>query len=464
MKIQTKIALLFSLLTASFIALLSLLAYYFASQHAFQDFYRRLDIRAIIAAKAAFEEGESDTRAYEEIRLKHLEKLPTEEEYFLRVDDEGLVVPNPKYTLPLPENFYREVIQDRYGTFRHGNRFYTGILYTGHVGRYVVIVSATNEYSEAYTHNLRNIFFVGTSVSVLVAFTVGMLFSKQVLAPIRRITTKVQNISSTNLHLRLDTQDGTDEIAQLASTFNNMLDRLETSFESQKNFISNASHELGTPLTAIIGEAEYALRKSRDDEAYRHSIKVMLDEANRLKHITVSLLSLAQTGFDGKKLNWERIRIDELLFAVFSTIHNIHAESQIHIDHKLFPEDESLLTIEGNQQLLHMAFGNIILNACKYSDNRPVSVAVGASDREVIVSVADQGIGIPENELKYIYDPFFRASNTRNYKGYGIGLPLSRNIIRLHQGQLTVSAQEGKGTQVQIRLPIASEYIPQPTM
>src|SRR5688572_7128253 len=119
MKIQTKIALLFSLLTASFIALLSLLAYYFASQHAFQDFYRRLDIRAIIAAKAAFEESESDTRTYEEIRQKHLEKFPTEEEYFLPVDDEGMVISNPKYTLPLPPGFYRDVIKDRYGTFRH---------------------------------------------------------------------------------------------------------------------------------------------------------------------------------------------------------------------------------------------------------------------------------------------------------------------------------------------------------
>jgi signal transduction histidine kinase len=94
-----------------------------------------------------------------------------------------------------------------------------------------------------------------------------------------------------------------------------------------------------------------------------------------------------------------------------------------------------------------------VSNACKYSDNRPVILSIGTSEQEVVIVVKDSGIGIPEEELKYIYDPFFRASNTRNYEGYGIGLPLTRNIMRLHQGTIKVSSRVGVGTTVQLTFP-----------
>jgi signal transduction histidine kinase len=112
------------------------------------------------------------------------------------------------------------------------------------------------------------------------------------------------------------------------------------------------------------------------------------------------------------------------------------------------------LKVKGNEQLLHLALSNIISNACKYSNNNVVNVSIGASDQNVFVIVKDNGIGIPDNELKYIYDPFFRASNTLKYEGYGIGLPLTRNIIRLHNGEIIVSSIVGQGTTVQINLPI----------
>ncbi|MBP1652745.1 MAG: histidine kinase, partial [Bacteroidetes bacterium] len=219
----------------------------------------------------------------------------------------------------------------------------------------------------------------------------------------------------------------------------NMLDRLETAFETQNNFVSNASHELGTPLTAIIGEAELALNKQRSDAEYRQSIQVILGEAERLEHITKSLLRLAQTGFGGKGQQRERIRVDELIFSVKDTI------DQINPDNKVL----------GDAQLLHLAFSNIVQNACKYSDNHPVSVALAATDTNIILLIQDQGIGIPASELPFIYDPFFRASNTSGYKGYGIGLPLSRNIIRLHGGNIIVNSQQGKGTEIRITLPVA---------
>src|SRR5690606_8702812 len=115
---------------------------------------------------------------------------------------------------------------------------------------------------------------------------------------------------------------------------------------------------------------------------------------------------------------------------------------KISLDFSLLPESPVKLKIKGNEQLLHLAISNILVNGCKYSDKRTVQLALGASDKEVIIVVKDKGIGIPNNELKYIYDPYFRASNTSNYEGYGIGLPLTRNIIRMHNGTLNVFSIE----------------------
>jgi signal transduction histidine kinase len=267
------------------------------------------------------------------------------------------------------------------------------------------------------------------------------------------MTQKVKDINTENLHLRLGISNNTDEINDLARTFNNMLDRLETSFESQNNFVSNASHELSTPLTSIIGEAELALQKERSAERYKEAMKIILHDAERLKAIIQSLLSLAQTGFDGKKQQLVTLRADEVILSAKRAVDRIYPDNRVRIDYSLLPENEEKLKIQGNENLLTLAITNIILNACKYSENKEVVVGIGSSDTNLIIFIKDSGIGIPEDELRYIYDPFFRASNTGRVKGYGIGLPLARNIIRIHKGILKVNSVVNQGTQVEIFLP-----------
>lgn len=278
--------------------------------------------------------------------------------------------------------------------------------------------------------------------------------SKRLINPIKVITEEVNLIGTENLHVSLDVSDNEDELTQLIRTFNNMLDRLETSFETQKNFISNASHELNTPLTSIIGEADVALARDRSAEEYVDALQQILKEAEKLYKKTKALLYLAQTGFNGKVLVFDKVRIDQLIFDVHKTINRIHPDNKIVIDFSLLPENPEMLKIKGNEQLLHLALSNILLNSYKYSSNQSVKVSLGLSENQVILVVTDSGIGIPKDELQYIYDPFFRASNTRNFEGYGIGLPLTRNIIKIHKGELNVYSVQNEGTIVEIKLPV----------
>lgn len=433
------------------ITLISGSVYYLTIKYSFTDFYKRLEIRAVVAARYQLNQEQDETLAFQEVKDTHLETLPEEREYIITVLPNTDLVAEAQ-RLELPSELVLQIAKEGQGNFKRGNTFYAGITH-GEKPKHIVIYSADNYYVSHHLMYLRNISIVAVIFTSLLALMVSIQFSKQVFNPVKAITERVRDISSTHLHLRLKTTVENDEINELASTFNNMLDRLETSFETQNNFISNASHELGTPLTAIIGEADLALSRPRKPEEYVETLKVVMQQAERLDEITKSLLLLARTGFDGYRQKFEMVRVDQLLWEAKATFDKIHPENQLSIDLDLMPDDQKKLKISGNEHLLQLAFTNVLANACKYSQNKVVKVSIGASENRVILAVQDNGIGIPENELQYIYDPFFRASNTLEFEGYGIGMPLTRNIVRMHSGEIEVRSEEGKGTTVRLSFP-----------
>ncbi len=408
-----------------------------------------------MTAKAELDHEEASQAVMQEVRKLHLEKLPEEKEYFFEVKP-GFTFESEAKKLDLPHSFFTSLLQDGEATHQNGDIFFTGIRYSGKVGDYLVIVSAANYHSAHYLRYLRYVLAVGIATASIFVLFVSFVFSRQVFTPVKEITDRVKEISSQSLHLRLESGRVNDEISELEGTFNNMLDRLETAFETQNNFISNASHELSTPLTTIIGEADVTLSKIRTQQEYVTSLSTILSEAERLEKITKSLLFLAQTGFDGKTLKFDKVRVDQLLWDVKSTIDKINPKNKVQINTSLMPENPEQLKIKGNEQLLHLALINLISNACKYSNNRPVIFSIGISGENVILAIKDVGIGIPESELKFIYDPFFRASNASEFEGYGIGLPLARNIVRLHAGEITVISKEKEGTTVQVIFPLGN--------
>lgn len=454
MRTKTKISIYFTLIFIVILTVFSGSIYYFAIRYSFNDFYKRLEIRAVVAAKALLEEDETDASVFEEVRKEHLEKLPNENEYFIKVKS-GSDFSEESKSLGVPAEFLQEIYTENLADFRQKNTFYAGIFYQDNEGDYIVIVSAENKYSTQHFADLRSIFLFVLLFTIIFVLTIASLFSRYVLTPVKKITSKVRDISTRNLHLRLDSKGSNDEVSELANTFNDMLDRLETSFETQKNFVSNASHELRTPLTSIIGEADLALTKPRTQEEYIRTIQTISYEAAKLDDITKNLLFLAQTGFGGIKQTFSEVRIDEIIWSAKKTIDEINPKNQVRIDLSMLPENEEKIKIEGIDNLLHLAFTNIIGNGCKYSENKPVNVAVASTDDKVIIIIKDEGIGIPEKDMPHIYDPFFRASNTYKFEGYGIGLPLARNIIRLHKGELHVTSVEGQGTVIQVSFPIA---------
>jgi signal transduction histidine kinase len=454
MRTHFKVALLLFASNLLIVLLFGGAIYYLLNEYSYVDFYKRLETRATITAKYNLERNNLTIAAIQTIREQHLEKLPQEKEYLFEINtNSNLYKMAEKYQLPI--QFLTTIWENNKANLKIDNTLYTGIKYNKEGKRYLVIVSADNYYASHHLSFLRNILLGGIFFIILLIVYQSLYFSKHIFAPIKHITDNVKQISSDNIHLRLEETDNNNEIGELTSTFNDLLNRIETAFETQKNFISNASHELGTPLTAIIGEADVALIKERSAAEYQETLQKILQQAERLDQITKSLLFLAQTGYEGKKIIFEVLRADELIWEVKGTIDKLNPPNEIIVDFSLFPDDPKKLKIKGNKQLLHLAIANVLNNACKYSHNKPVSLSIAASNQQVVIIIKDQGVGIPEDDIPFIYDPFYRASNTHFFKGYGIGLPLARNIIKQHNGLLSVSSILHTGTTVQIKLPLA---------
>lgn len=426
--------------------------YYSFSNFAFEDFYKRLELRAGTIATMQLGEPEESLKVKETYE-NFLENLPKQKYYILPVENNQIVGEIPQ---EVPSKVVRNTLKNKAFNYNNADLFYSGLIYEdAKKNKYVVVVSAENYF---YTHHiiyLRNLLITSLVFSLLLIFVISHFVLRTLIRPVKSIIKDVNKIGSENLHLRLEVSDAKhkDPISELKYTFNDMLNRIETSFETQKNFISNASHELNTPLTSIIGEADLILSKERSIPEYEKALTNILLEAEKLEEKTKALLFLARTGYTENTKRFDKVRVDELLMEVQQNLSRVNKNLKIKMDFSLLPESPEKLKIKGNEQLLHLAISNIISNASKYSDNNEVYLALGATEQSVVIIIKDKGIGIPESEMPYIFDPYFRASNTFNYEGYGIGLPLSRNIIKMHNGELLIKSVEKSGTTVQIILP-----------
>lgn len=449
---QTKTMVLLMLVFTVIILLFSGLVYFSIVNFSHQRFYELLKIRTTTIIQ--IEKSKDNLDIPENYILNGLndEELPMERDYVFAVPTDTNFR-KISQEIHIPDSFFKSIVRKGESNYNDKEFYYIGQTFRHDDKNYIAIASAKNHYVVYYLGFLKRTLITCIVLSLFFSMIFSFYLSKTLFKPILKITGKVKDISSENLHLRLEPQPDNKELNELIGTFNDMLNRIETSFETQNHLIGNVSHELRTPLTSIMGEADVALSISRTNDEYKETLGIILDEAEKLDRKIKALLMIAQTGFDGKIQKMDKVRIDQLLWDVIETLRRIDARNNIFLDISMLPDNPKKLKVQGNEQLLHLAVTNIIQNGCKYSDFEQVKVSLGATDTDVYIIVKDNGIGIPGEEMNKIYNPFFRASNTHNYEGYGIGLPLARNIVRMHQGELIVSSNESQGTTVQLRFP-----------
>ena len=299
-------------------------------------------------------------------------------------------------------------------------------------------------------------FMISVPLALLAASFGGFFLAKKSLAPITEMSRKAEDITAKNLHERLPVKNERDELGSLASKFNELLSRLDASFEQQRRFMADASHELRTPIAIVRGEADVILGKERRDETeYRESFSIVQSEAERMTRIIEDLFTLARVDAGQQPLQKGVIYLDEILSEAVKSFRTVAEKRGVSLRFET-PEE---MKFSGDAQLLRRLFSNLIDNALKHAKSN-VKVSAESVNDTYKINVADDGAGIAEEAQPHIFERFYRADLARSRNanaaagsGAGLGLAISKFIAEAHKGTLALAKSDASGSIFSIQFP-----------
>ena len=296
---------------------------------------------------------------------------------------------------------------------------------------------------------------IATTIIILLSSVCTYFLTKKALTPLQKLTSEVSQIQAQNLSTQLEVPNSKDEIAQLTSSFNEMLTRLDNAFSTQKQFSANAAHELRTPLAVLQTNLEVFEKKQKPEMIeYRQLFTMIKEQTARLSQLVGTLLDMTNLKSVPRT---DQVSLEELVDEVFCDLDPIAEKAGISIHFNDSSNQDLHTDVTGSYVLLYRAVYNLVENAIKY--NRPhgsVSVSVKQENGQAMVLVTDTGIGIsPENQKK-IFDPFFRVdkSRSRAMGGAGLGLALVDSIAKEHRGTVKVLESSSAGSTIVLMLPV----------
>ncbi len=296
---------------------------------------------------------------------------------------------------------------------------------------------------------------IATTIIILLSSVCTYFLTKKALTPLQKLTSEVSQIQAQNLSTQLPVPNSKDEIAQLTSSFNEMLTRLDNAFSTQKQFSANAAHELRTPLAVLQTNLEVFEKKQKPEMIeYRQLFTMIKEQTARLSQLVGTLLDMTNLKSVPRT---DQVSLEELVDEVFCDLDPIAEKAGISIHFNDSSNQDLHSDVTGSYVLLYRAVYNLVENAIKY--NRPhgsVSVSVKQENGQAMVLVTDTGIGIsPENQKK-IFDPFFRVdkSRSRAMGGAGLGLALVDSIAKEHRGTVKVLESSSAGSTIVLMLPV----------
>ncbi len=298
--------------------------------------------------------------------------------------------------------------------------------------------------------NLKYILIFIVPVFLLVSVVLGNLLIGRTFRPIELLLDQISSIKAKNLSQRVTVHNPNDELGQITLQINQLLDRLETSYNQVAQFTSDASHELKTPLTILRGEVEVALRDKRDSNEYKHTLEVVLSEILNIQGMVENLLLLAKVENIQELTNKEIVYVDEVLSDVVTELKVLASKKHITLNLEI----KDPLSQLGNPSLIKIIFKNIIENSIFYSeDNSKVNITLFNETNQAYVVIEDFGIGMEQATLKNIFEKFYRADSSRakHTGGTGLGMSLVQKIAAIHDIEVSITSQKSIGTKVTLK-------------
>ena len=436
MSIRTKMTMLFLSIVTILLLAFCITIYFLSEIYRQKEYKTRLRQEALTAATVLFSKEEVSPDLLKLLARNQMTVLNKEEIIILNNKNEiiyqsGLENSDIKKSIitdikSKKELFWQQDEIEKYGmVFKNKNQ------------EYIVITSAVDKYGLSKQQILAWLLGCGGILVLILSAIGGWFFAGGLLRPMQQMIKKIDNINASHLNLRLSQHNNKDELAQLASRFNEMLDRLQKAFNAQRSFVSHASHELRTPLTAITGQIQVSLLANDNADELRLMAKSVLEDVNQLNKLTNNLLDLTSIDADDTNIKLTLVNIVELLWQVRNEILKKHNNYEILI--ALDEVDEHLPEIYANESLIYTALINLVENGVNFSPDHAIYIKLILSDNQVIITFQNKTEGILKTELESLFQPFIRGANSKNTSGHGVGLSLTRRIVQLHRGSLIVN-------------------------
>lgn len=461
--IQTRLTAWYVALLGIVLVLFSVFLDYFLSRRLYESVDNSLKVSATVVARSA-------TMKLNQPPLPGMERFFEQflgygnlNKFYRIYDGSGNVGSRSKHVdaskFPLTQAAYADALkgQTTYETFNidgvHPIRVITLPVLRGEDLVNLVQVGTSLESVRETLKNLKIFLLTAVPLVLLVAALFGRFMARRALKPVSKINQAAREVGGgADLSKRIPVPDVRDEIGQLAVTFNDMMDRLESSFSQIRQFSSDASHELRTPLTVLQGQNELILNKDRDAKEYQEVISSNLEEINYMSKVLEDLFVLSRSDENQVQLECKPMNLREVIDEVFNHAEALADEKNIEIAIAFLEPVE----INGDPVRLRQMIWNILHNAIKYTQPGG-QIKISLEDREdsAFLIVQDTGLGIPEADLPNIFDRFFRVDKARSRQegGSGLGLSICKHIVEAHKGRIEVESKIGAGAKFKIRLP-----------
>lgn len=443
MKVQTRLSLFCSITFGIIFAIISTLIYGLYYKNAEKSIYKVLEKNAYISALFYLEEDELNFAEFEKIRMQFQELVSNSSFQIYNSEDE---IAYGVHFTNISSEMLNKIRKQSSLSFSTDEYFCHGIFYEDNQGDFVIVATEKKDILQEQMNLLLWIlvasFFIG--LVTIVIFSTWM--SHIAYRPFSHVIKQVKKISTNNLTTPIESPNTRDELQNLTDTFNDLLLKISDTFIIQKNFVSYVSHEFKTPLASMQGNLEVFSLKDRSPEEYKELSGKLIRQITELEEILNTLLVISDLSKNADISI--QTRIDELLWEIVEKIHFRYSKSKVQVDIHIDPQDENLMYISKDRTQILMALYNLIENAVKYSLGKLVDIQLYKENGQLHVSITDNGIGIPEDQLNNISKPFYRAENTNKIQGSGLGLSIALRILEKNGIVYKIESELNIGTTV----------------